>query len=211
MKNIIPHIKKTVPKAKIHIITNGTMLIREVLWHIYPHIEKFTLTAMKKNIWIKLKNVYLLCEEEENNGTIEKMKFTIRRNKRKFWLNSDKNECGRSRMESLECSCVLPFNTLSVLPDGKINLCISDIKGSYLLGDVHTESLRDIRYGRKADDYRNKKVLGRKKLDLCKKGGTCSAFNKYMEENGQNERFILLESVQDYTQSIIWEMILTDI
>ena len=166
MKHIIPHIKKTVPKAGIHIITNGIMLDPEVLWHIYPHIEKIHINCYEEKYLDKIKKC-ISYVKEKNNGAIEKIKFTLRK-QTEILAQFGQNECGRSRVESLACSCILPFNTLSVLPDGKINLCISDIKGSYLLGDVHTESLRDIWYGKKADDYRKKIVGGRKELDLCK-------------------------------------------
>lgn len=166
MKYIIPHIKKMVPKSRIHIITNGIMLDTETLWHIYPYIEKIHINCYEDNYLDKIKNCISYIKEK-NKGSIEKIKFTVRK-QTEILAQFGQNECGRSKMESLMCSCILPFNTLSVLPDGKVNLCISDLKASYLLGDIHTESLRSIWYGKKADDYRKKIVEGRKELDLCK-------------------------------------------
>lgn len=67
-------------------------------------------------------------------------------------------------------ACPQIYQRLVVGSDGKVMLCANDEEGNYLLGDLHTESVREIWHGEKINKVRELHALGKfKDVEVCKK------------------------------------------
>lgn len=165
MEKWIPYIGQQVPKAKIHIITNGTLLKPEVLKKIYPFIEKIHINCYGKRGEENIRACLEAVQNFEDGGC--RVKYTERK-QTEILSQFGENECGRNIQKSITCSCILPFNTLSILPDGNVNLCISDMENHFPIGNIEEQSLWDIWYGAAADRYRKSIAEGRSNIELCK-------------------------------------------
>lgn len=165
MRKRILWIHDKIPLARIHLITNGTMLKDETLVSIYPAVEKIHVNEYdgrgKNQIQDALANVYKLPDGGK------KVKFTSRIG-HEVLAQFGNNQCGRTYSPGVSCSCILPFNTLSILPDGKVNLCIADMSCQYCLGSLENQSMVEIWYGEKAEQYRKIIATGRKACTLCR-------------------------------------------
>lgn len=69
-----------------------------------------------------------------------------------------------------EFACPQIYQRLVIGSDGKVMLCANDEAGSYLLGDIHVESVHDIWQGEKIKKIRKLHESGKfKDLDVCRK------------------------------------------
>lgn len=71
------------------------------------------------------------------------------------------------KIETLGCSCFLPFQQMVVRPDGKIGLCCNDALGTMTLGDLTKEFISDVWHGEKYYEIREKISKGRHDIALC--------------------------------------------
>lgn len=166
MADWIPYIKREVPHARIHIITNGTCLTPAILKKIYPYITKLHINNYNKKISKDIQDCFDAAKSFSDHGN--KIKFTMRE-EHEILSQFGQNECGRTIQRSMECSCILPFNTISILPDGNVNLCISDMMNDFNIGNVNEETMTDIWYGEKVNSYRDSIANGRAGIPLCEK------------------------------------------
>lgn len=170
MAGRIHYIHQNLPEARIHVITNGTLLTPEIFMTVYPAVSKIHINGYDNRGEQQIIACLKLAETFPDRG--RRLKFTKRKS-REILAQFGENECGRTQQQILPCSCIIPFNTLSVLPDGKVNLCIADMENQFCLGDISSQSLVEIWYGEKADSFRKKMLYGRRELQLCR---TCDMF-----------------------------------
>ena len=163
MGQIIKKISEMVPNARIHIITNGTLLTKKVLDDIFPLCSKIHINCYGdgKTVPDRIKK---LCEPY--TGTT-KLKIEPRYQV-DVLSQFGENECGRTQKNVMTCACIMPYNTISVTPSGIVNLCISDISDKYIVGDLNRESLLEIWYSKKMELYRSLMKGGRQNIALCK-------------------------------------------
>lgn len=148
------------PDAYIFIYTNGILLTPEKLLDLLPytdyiHINNYHSKPELLNGHKKLQQVLM-----ENNISEDKVEIHLR----------NKNEClstragqapNRIKKSNLESICILPFSQIVIRPDGNISFCCNDAYGQFSLGNVSTESLKDIWYGEKFEKNRINMLKGR--------------------------------------------------
>lgn len=160
----IGYIHEKLSRARIHVITNGTLLTKDEFCKIYPMVEKIHINGYDNRGERQIEECLESAKKFADEG--EHLKYTKRKSE-EILSQFGENECGRTKHQRLPCSCIIPFNTLSILPNGKVNLCIADMENRFCLGDINSQSLTEIWYGEKADQYRRELVDGRKKVQLC--------------------------------------------
>ncbi len=84
-------------------------------------------------------------------------------------LDSVKKEMGVPGLKS-PGSCVLPFNTLNIWSDGKSVICCQDWNEEHLVGDVNSETIKQIWTGKELTKIRDAHMrkMG-KDIEACKK------------------------------------------
>ncbi len=162
MVQIVKMISEMLPNARIHIITNGTLLTKEILHAIFPLCSKIHINCYGngKDIPEKIKKI---CEPYSGN---KKLKIEPRYQV-DVLSQFGENECGRKQKTVMTCACIMPYNTISITPSGIVNLCISDISNKYVVGDLNNDSLLDIWYGKTMNLYRTLMKNGRQNISLC--------------------------------------------
>jgi organic radical activating enzyme len=164
-------INEKLPKARIHIITNGTLLSQEMLWELLPIIKKLHINCYNDELKISasVSGHYRILEDNPYRG---KVKISLRK-QNELLSQIGLNECGRTLKSTIDCSCILPFNTISIAPSGKVNLCMADLQDVSAVGSVWNSSLVEIWYGQALNERREKIARGRCHLDFCR---TCDVF-----------------------------------
>ncbi|MBS3062854.1 MAG: SPASM domain-containing protein [Candidatus Diapherotrites archaeon] len=70
-------------------------------------------------------------------------------------------------------ACGKLFNHLTVMADGRVNLCCFDAEGQVIVGDLNEQSVMEVWNGEKLDGIRRMHLAGKRpELPLC---GTCTA------------------------------------
>ena len=163
MVDIIKNVAKAVPTARIHIITNGTLLNEDMLEQIIPYCTKIHVNCYGDGISIPSK-IKSWGEKYSSYGVLK-----IEPRYREDILSQfGNNDCGRMIVSGIDCACILPFNTISITSDGKVNLCISDRKKEFVVGDINKQSLIEIWYGKELQSIRRAMNNGRNGCKLCK-------------------------------------------
>ena len=161
--SIIKKINHMLPDARIHIITNGTLLTKEILDEIFPLCNKIHINCYGngRDVPEKIKKI---CEPYVGDSKLKiEPRYQV-----DVLSQFGENECGRTQKNVMTCSCIMPFNTISITPSGLVNLCISDISDKYVVGDLNKDSILDIWYGEKINLYRTLMKEGRRNISLCK-------------------------------------------
>lgn len=165
MCTIIEEIHTRIRNARIHIITNGTLLNCEKLSRIYPCVKKIHIDNYSEEIRPELQKCLDFVKQEEDGG--RKLVFSMRR-QQEILAQFGENECGRTKTPGIDCGCILPYNTIAVQANGKVSLCMADIAQNYIVGDLEKNTLTEIWYGEKMAGYRRMLRTGRKNLPLCR-------------------------------------------
>ena len=164
------------PHAKMHIITNGTLLTVDKFIEIIQYLDEMIIDNYNQEFQLlpSVKKVADYCEQHPEL----KKKVTIILRKQQEMLSSRGGDApNRKQFLSYEKdSCALPFQQIVIRPDGKISLCCCDPYGRMTLGDVNKDNLVDIWYNEIYADIREKITKGRKEISHCV---NCDYFQVY--------------------------------
>jgi len=95
------------------------------------------------------------------------------------WLGTQEDRnlgdtLNKSQKGKFDFACIHPWNELVISADGKAGLCCLDYDMKAEIGDLKTETIKDIWQGEKINFYRNKMLnLEYDKIDVCK---NCNGF-----------------------------------
>lgn len=176
--------RKTVPKAWIGLYTNGSLLTEEKILSIIPYLNEMVIDNYNDKLELNetSKLADRLCKE---NPELDKI-ITIAIRKQHEVLSNRGGAApnkGKAR-KALKQSCLLPFMQMVIRPDGKVSLCCNDALGKMTMGDCNKQSLLDIWRGDQFMDIRQKLLVGRDKVDMCRYCDTKSLsprYEKYIE------------------------------
>jgi len=168
--------KKLVPKAKIEIFTNGTVLKLERFIEIIPHIDLMAIDNYSDKL--EYNEPTLAIKEYLKKNPEHKAKVSIRMRRETAIMSTRGGQASNnSKKKTLPISCLLPFYHLYIRPDGKIGLCCIDALAKYTLGDVSVQSLKEVWYSKPYLEIREKIRKGRDTIDLCK---YCDSYANFM-------------------------------
>ena len=158
--------RKLLPKARIEIYTNGTVLTLDRFIEIIPYLDLLAIDnyndKLKYNEPTKAIQAYLKQNPEH------KHKVSMRMRRETALMSSRGGQApNNSKKKALPLSCLLPFYHLYIRPDGKIGLCCVDALYKYTLGDVSVSGLKEIWYSDSFNGIREKIREGRETLDIC--------------------------------------------
>jgi len=159
--------RELVPKARIEIFTNGTLLSLERFIEIIPYIDLLAIDNYSDEL--KWHEPVAAIREYLRQNPEHRAKVSIRMRRESALMSTRGGQApNNSKQKTLPISCLLPFYHLYIRPDGKVGLCCVDALAKYTLGDVSEHSLRDVWYSGAYSEIRKKIRQGRENLELCK-------------------------------------------
>jgi len=167
--NLAQIAKEHLPNNHLYLYTNGTLLTMEKFKSIMNYLDKMYIDNYNDDLRL-IAPVRIVHDYCQNNKLYrDKVRIRLRR------LNDVLSTRGgqapnrkQEQIESLTCSCLLPFRQMVIRPDGKVSLCCNDALGKMTLGDLTTESINDVWHGEKYLTIRKKIAKGRHDIELCR-------------------------------------------
>lgn len=160
--------RERLPKARLHLFTNGTVMTLDKFKDIIKYLDELIIDNYNQNLELNenSKSVKEYCEQHPEL----RQKVTIVLRKEHEILTSRGGDApNRNQKKSYPLvKCALPFKQLIVRPNGKVSLCCNDPYGRMTLGDTNKESLKEIWYGQKFTEVREKLSRGRGMLEHCR-------------------------------------------
>lgn len=162
-------VRKALPKARMLVFTNGSLLDENKLIVISKTVDELIINNYNTKY----------CLTEENKRTYE----YIRRNPEKFrgikvliqkrYANEYlTNRAGvapnkKEAVKGVDLPCLMPFTDLTIYPSGQVGLCCSDVLETMNLGNIKENSLLSIFNNEHFRRIREQMVLGRKNIPIC--------------------------------------------
>jgi radical SAM protein with 4Fe4S-binding SPASM domain len=169
--------RNALPKARIHMYSNGTLFTIEKFKELIPHLDELIIDNYTNNLEL-IKPCREIRDYIEQHDELRR-KVTIVLRKPSDVLASRGGDAP-NRQASLisygDEKCALPFQQLVIRPDGKVSLCCSDALGRDTMGDLSKETIMDVWYSAKYEALRKAVSQGRKHWEHCK---FCDTFNLY--------------------------------
>jgi len=165
--------KNKLPKAKIYVNTNGTLITKDKLLELnevgidYLYIKCY----FNKKQYDRVKNLVVLLSLK--NSKIEVIPEYLTKSKKEYYNRGGniylEKQNNNNKIEHTKLTCERPFIQMYINYLGKAILCCSDYRFEVVLGDISKETLIDIWKNEKYMKYRKfLKECNRIKLGLCK-------------------------------------------
>ncbi len=165
--------REQLPKARMHLYTNGTLLTLEKFKRIVEYLDELIIDNYRQDLELISTNRIIRDYCCDNPDLIKKVTIVLR--KPKELLTSRGGEApNRKEIKTYpKVSCGLPFRQMIIRPDGKVSLCCNDPLGKCTLGDVSKSSLTEVWNGDEFKNVREKLLYGRGNFPAC---GNCDTF-----------------------------------
>ena len=175
--------RELLPKARIEIYSNGTLIKLERFIEIIPYLD--LLVIDNYNDKLKWHDTVKEIREYLKQHPEFKSKVSIRMRKETALMSSRGGQApNNSKKKALPISCLLPFYHFYIRPDGKTGLCCVDALAKYTIGDVSQQSLKDVWYSETYDKIRELIRQGRDRLDVC---NHCDSYGNYARLQSKNQ------------------------
>lgn len=158
------------PKARMHLFTNGTLMTIDKFIALTDILDELVIDNYQQDLKL-IKPCQEIKEYVDLNPELElNKKVTIVLRKPIEILTSRGGDAPNRETigDYSDDRCVLPYKQMIVRPDGKVSLCCNDATGKFTLGDLRTESIKDVWFGTRFKKVREALYKGRKYCGNCK-------------------------------------------
>jgi radical SAM protein with 4Fe4S-binding SPASM domain len=163
------------PYAFHYLYTNGTLLDEAKFLGLMESLDLLIIDNYQDELLPGVQTIYKKYHEDPRY----KDRVIIQMRRTDEILTNRGGQAGnRQSVRGLKSSCIMPFTQMVIRPDGKVSLCCNDALGKYTMGDVTTQSLKDIWFNQKYERVRNALKSGRSGLALC---GDCDVLYDKLE------------------------------
>lgn len=162
------YIRKHLPKARIHLFTNGTMLTLEKYLEIIDSLDELIIDNYNQELEV-IRPVTEIMEYCLSHPTlIEKTDIVLR--KTEEILSTRGGDAPNRKIKQMysKVRCALPYRQFIIRPTGEVSLCCNDPLGRCTMGNVQEEKIIDIWYGEKFRQVREALLEGRGNFTHCK-------------------------------------------
>lgn len=162
--------RKNLPKARIHLFTNGTLMTVEKFKNLTEILDELVIDNYQQDLKL-IKPCLEIADYCEHNPELElNKKVTIVLRKPNEILTSRGGDAPNREAigDYPDDRCVLPFKQMIVRPDGKVSLCCNDALGKFTLGDLTKESIQEVWFGTKFKKVREALYKGRQYCGNCR-------------------------------------------
>lgn len=159
--------REHLPKAKIHLFTNGTLLTLEKFKILIKYLDELIIDNYQQDLELIKPCIQIAKFCEEHPELKEKVTIVLRKPKEILTTRGGDAPNRKIVPSYANDRCMLPFQQIIVRPDGKVSLCCNDAIGKYTLGDLTNERLTDVWYGSKFKTVRESLYKGRRNWGNC--------------------------------------------
>ena len=163
-------IRESLPKCKICIITNGTLLTVDKMQEMHSLVDELVINdySSKYRLSKNLKEVYRYIKR--NAELFSDMEISISRRYTEEILATRAGNAPNKPQKNnrVNAPCIYPFTDMIVFPDGQVGMCCNDCKEITNFGDVEKENLFDIWRNEKFGALRKSMIKGRENYAFCK-------------------------------------------
>lgn len=169
MPKFLKKTRMTLPRAKIHLYTNGTKLSVDLFKATIGDLDELIIDNYNETLKLIPNNqaIYDYCKDKPDLCK----KVTIKLRNPKEILEARGGEApNKTKREVLgDVRCSLPFRQLIVRPSGKVSICCNDALGATDLGDLNENTLTEVWYGKKFETVREQILSrGRQAVTFCR-------------------------------------------
>ena len=166
--------RRKVPKARMHLYTNGTLLTLEKFIKLMEYLDELIIDNYNQELKLipNVEKIKGYCEEHPE--LIKKVTISLRKPKEVLATRGGDAPNRKNQISYKNTTCVNPFVQMIVRPDGKVSLCCNDPLGRNTLGDLKKNSLTDVWYGEEFMKVRAAIEKGRQFWPHCE---YCDVFN----------------------------------
>lgn len=161
--------KDNLPRAKMLLYTNGTLVTPERFKKIIPYIDKMIINNYSENLKLhkNVERIYHLVKETpeywEKDITIQ-----IRYMKEILTNRAGAAPNKKSLEKRGKKMCIMPYTDLSIYPDGTVGLCCNDALEKTNYGNINNQSIYEIWSSEKYEELRKKIGKNRDLYAFCK-------------------------------------------
>lgn len=169
--SIAKKVKKSLPKSKICLITNGTLLTEEKIKTAATCIDEMIINNYSNNYRLNpnIKAIYKFIRHHKKD--FKNINIIINRRYLKEILATRAGSAPNKQQKNitLDTACIYPYTDITIFPDGEVGLCCNDCYEVTSYGNVNIESLRQIWTGTEYTDFRKQMMSGRMNCNFCQK------------------------------------------
>lgn len=168
--DIATMLRKTIPNAKIKMITNGTLLSVDKMKDIAKCIDELVINnySYEYELADNLQEIYRYVKSHEKE--FAKTDIVIARRYVEEVLATRAGAAPNKPRKTMKLNspCIYPFTDLVIFPDGEVGLCCNDCFENTHMGNVNNESLIDVWNCQKYKVVRESMKKGREAFPFCK-------------------------------------------
>ena len=162
------YMRRHLPKARIHLFTNGTMLSLKKYLEIIDFLDELIIDNYNQELKV-IKPVADIMEYcLSHSALIEKTDIVLR--KPNEILSTRGGDAPNRKIKKMysKVRCALPYRQFIIRPTGEVSLCCNDPLGKYTMGNVKEEKMVDIWYGDRFREVREMLKKGRENVPHCR-------------------------------------------
>lgn len=177
--SFIEHARKTLPRARHHLYTNGLLLDKEKFSSLVKNLDLFIIDNYDDNFELIPPIKKVLDETQPPYDFKCDVEVWMRKKNQKLdtragYAPNRINDANKFRPQS---PCILPFAQMIVRPDDTIAKCCNDPLTKITLGDFRHQTLREIWRGKAYQELRKEMYFnGRQNIPGCE---FCDIFGLY--------------------------------
>ncbi len=162
------YMRRHLPKARIHLFTNGTMLTLEKYLEIIDSLDELIIDNYNQELEIIQPVTEIMEYCLSHPALIDKTDIVLRKTEEILSTRGGDAPNRKEKQMYSKVRCALPYRQLIIRPTGEVSLCCNDPLGKCTLGNVQEEKIIDIWYGEKFRKVREALLEGRENLSHCR-------------------------------------------
>ncbi len=168
--------REKLPKARIHLFTNGTLLSLDKFIEIIDLIDELIIDNYNQQLKLisPVNAIKEYCEQHPELELNKKVTIVLRKPNEILTSRGGNAPNRKELVEYPDDRCLLPFKQMIVRPTGEVSLCCNDALGKWTLGDLREESILDVWNGTRFTKVREALYKGRQYCGDCK---LCDTFS----------------------------------
>ena len=157
--------KEICPNCTIEVQTNGSVLTKELIEKSLPNLD-----ILKINDYT---NDFRVIDRIKEYNIENKKLVLVKRYPQHESLSNRSGNVEYEKMKKgklpLEKICLIPFQGISIIPDGRVILCCNDWKHEHVFGNVSKQSIKEIWKNEQYQTLRKTLKSKNRNYPLCSK------------------------------------------
>ncbi|MEY8336127.1 radical SAM/SPASM domain-containing protein [Lachnospiraceae bacterium 47-T17] len=160
--------KENLPKAKMLLYTNGTLVTIERFKKIIPYIDKMIINNYSEDYKLH-NNIEKIMELVQSEKKYWDKDITIQiRFIQEILTNRAGSAPNKMKIKESGKICIMPFTDFTIYPNGTVGLCCSDALEKTNLGNVYEKSILEIWNSEEYQKIRSLIGTNRDQYSFCK-------------------------------------------